>query len=84
MKSHPTAPSPYLAVSTGRRKSVPVRRESHTIDKAAVVLGESGQLTSDNRKFRKALCEIRSLLQTSATATTVNCQATGDLGMSRK
>lgn len=35
-------PSSYLAISASCGKSVPIRRESHTVDKAAVVLWEKG------------------------------------------
>ena len=47
-------PSPHLTVGPGCGKSVPIRREPHTVDEAAVVLQEVGQLSGD-RQFRKAL-----------------------------
>lgn len=37
-------PGPHLAIRAGSGKSVPIRRESHTVDKAAVVLQERAQL----------------------------------------
>lgn len=36
----PPRPGPHLAVSAGRSKSVPVGREAHAVDEAAVVLWE--------------------------------------------
>lgn len=34
--------SSYLAISTSCGKSVPIRRETHTVDKAAMILWERG------------------------------------------
>lgn len=44
----PTAlgPGPHLAIRAGSGKSVPIRRESHTVDKAAMVLQEKAQLST--------------------------------------
>lgn len=54
---HLPVPRPHLAVGTGRGKSVPVGRESHAVDKAAVVLQETGRLSRD-RQLGKALHEL--------------------------
>lgn len=55
--SHLTGPRPHLAVGTGCGKSVPVGRESHAVDEAAVVLQETGWLSRD-RQLGKALHEL--------------------------
>lgn len=52
------SPSPHLAIGAGRGKSVPVGREPHAVDEAAVVLRESGQSPRGHRWLGQVLREV--------------------------
>lgn len=52
------SPSPHLAIGAGRGKSVPVGREPHAVDEAAVVLRESRQSPRGHRWLGQVLREV--------------------------
>lgn len=68
-------PSPHLAIGAGRGKSVPVGREPHAVDEAAVVLRESRQSPPGHRWLRQVLREVPACC--GSCCSSVDCRGTG-------